>query len=299
MKYPASLLPGDTICILSPAGKIDPELIERAASVLTRWGLRPQISAYAADSHGRFASLRENRLHDFQNALLNPEVKAIFCSRGGYGAVQLLEDIAPEMIRNNPKWLVGYSDITLLHAAFSRSEIISLHAPMAKQLAEHPDDEISGLIKAVLFGGRPKYRVSSHELNRCGTASGRVVGGNLSVLSGLRGTPYDYSYDGAILFLEDIAEPLYKIDRMLYNLRLGGVFDRISGLVVGQFSDCPEDLSMEGTLYERIREMVKSYHFPVCFDFPCGHVDFNVPLPVGANATFEVTDKEAALCFLE
>ena len=299
MRYPAPLLPGDKVCVVSPAGKIAKEVIDKAVQTLRAWGLEPIVAEHAFDECGRFASTKENRLLDLENALLDTRIKAILCSRGGYGAVQLLEAIPREMIRHNVKWLIGYSDITLLHAAFTNSGVVSLHAPMAKHIGEYPQDEVTETIRSILFGGRPKYKVESHPLNRPGFAEGSVIGGNLAVMSGLRGTPYDFNYKGSILFIEDIGESPYKIERMLYNLRLGGVFEQIGGLIVGQFSDCAEDPSMDSTIYENIRRMVDDYTFPVCFDFPCGHVTLNVPLLEGAPAFFEVTDKEVILRFLE
>ncbi|MEG1522336.1 MAG: LD-carboxypeptidase [Bacteroidales bacterium] len=299
VKFPPSLTAGDKVMIVSPAGKVDSEIVYKAQQTLAGWGLDPIISAHALCDYGRFAGRREERLSDLQEALLNPAVKAIFCARGGYGAVQLIEDLPVEVIRNNPKWLIGYSDITLLHALFSRSGIVSLHAPMAQQLGCAPEDEISQMIRNILFGGVPSYTISGHDLNRIGYAEGQLVGGNLAVLSGLHGSSYDFIYDGSILFIEDIGESPYKIERMLYNLRLAGVFDRINGLVVGQFSDCTEDPLMNHTIYENIRDLVNGYLFPVCFNFPCGHVAFNVPLPEGAKTILEVRPRDAHLRFIK
>ncbi|MGL4293010.1 MAG: S66 peptidase family protein [Bacteroidales bacterium] len=299
MRYPTALQPGDRVCILSPAGKIDEELVILAAKTLTDWGLKPVIAPHAADGFGRFASPKENRLDDFRNALLDPSIKAIFCSRGGYGAIHLLGDIPLEMIRENAKWLIGYSDITLLHALFTKAGVVSLHAPMVKQLAESPHDQVTNMIREIVFGGIPRYQLESHPLNKEGLVTGKVVGGNLAVIAGLRGTFYDFDYTDAILFIEDIGESPYKIDRMLYNLKLGGVFDRIAGLIVGQFSDCPEDPEMKTTIYENIRHITQRYDFPVCFGFPCGHVDLNVPLPEGRYATLHVDTNQVTLRYVE
>lgn len=297
--FPSPLRVGDQIQIVSPAGRIDRAVVEAACQTLTGWGLQPVIAPHALDAYGRYAATKEARLADFEQALLNPDVKAILCARGGYGAVQLIEKLPAELIRNHPKWLIGYSDITLLHALFTRSGVVSLHASMAQHLATLPQDDVSALIKDTLFGNLPAYHVKPHPLNRPGFTTGRVVGGNLAVLSGLHGSEYDFDYEGAILFIEDIGEAPYKIERMVYHLRLAGIFNRINGLVVGQFSDCPEDASMPFSIYETIRNLVADYSFPVCFDFPCGHVPLNVPLLEGAQASFEVSKGESRLCFLK
>lgn len=299
MIYPEPLKSGDKVCILSPAGKIDKVLLDNAMQTLTDWALSPELAPHAASEYGRFAGTQEQRLADLQQAVADPEVKAILCSRGGYGAVQLIEQLDRALVSNNPKWLIGYSDITLLHAFWSGAGVVSMHASMCKHLAEHPTDDISEMMRSILFGGVPSYTTDAHELNRMGVGEGHLAGGNLAVLSGLHGTPFDFTYQDAILFIEDIGESPYKIERMLYSLRLAGVFEQIKGLIVGQFSDCPEDQLMGSTIYENIRALVSGYDFPVCFNFPCGHVDYNVPLLEGATVRLEVDESSACLRFIK
>lgn len=299
MIYPDPLQRGDKVCIVSPAGKIDADIVISAIDTLHAWGLDVTVSPHALDRHGRFASTVEHRLQDFLDAVQDSSIRAILCARGGYGAIQLLESISPELIQNNPKWLIGFSDITLLHALFFKSEVVSIHAPMAKHLKDYPTDLSSLTLKRLLFGEMPSYQLPAHLFNRNGYCSGNLVGGNLAVMGGLRGTPYDFDYSGKILFIEDIAELPYKIERYLYNLKIGGVFNQIVGLIVGQFTACEEDSSMGATIYENIRQLTASYKFPVCFNFPCGHVDNNLPLLEGAKAELIVTDKKVTLRFIK
>ena len=293
MIYPQSLAEGDTIRIIAPAGKIAPEVVDKAADTLTGWGFKVELSNHLFDGFGRYSATRECRLADLTDALNDDLVKAILCARGGYGAVHLLDGLDSSFICSHPKWLIGYSDVTLLHAFFNRAGIASLHAPMCKHLGEYPLDEASQMMHRILKGERPSYRIPVHSLNRLGQASGRLVGGNLAVFNALHGTPFDFDYSDAILFIEDIGESPYKIERMIYSLRLSGIFNQISGLIVGSFTDCEEDPQMKASIYENISQLVSPYPFPVCFGFPCGHVPGNLPLIEGVEVTLSV--KETAV----
>lgn len=289
---PPCLLPGDEIRIVSPSGAIDFEYIDGAKRVLSSWGLNPTEGTFARGKYGRFAGTAEERLADLQEALDNPKVKAVLCSRGGYGLVQIVDKIDFSAFYCQPKWLIGFSDITVLHHALTACGVCSLHSIMAKHLCELPQDSrpVSRL-KQILFTDEfPEYTLPPHALNRQGRAEGRLVGGNLSVLYGLRGTPFDLDYRNAVLFIEDVGERPYHVDRMIQNLRLGGVFSQLSGLIVGQFSDAEEDPQMGMTVYESIRRAVDGYDFPVCFDFPVGHVPENLPLVVGSKVCLNVSE---------
>lgn len=288
MRLPDFLNRGDRVVLLSPAGVVDPLVVERAQYALLAWGLEVLIAEHTLSVEGRFAGTCDERGADFIHAMRDPMVKAIFCTRGGYGAIQLLEDLERNITADCRKWLVGYSDVTLLHAFMSKRGVISLHAPMAHHIGSAPDDQSVCALRSLLFGHFDGYRVDVHALNRQGSGCGRLIGGNLAVLMGLRSTPYDFDYDGAILFLEDIGEPAYKIERMIYNLRLGGVFNRIAGLIIGQFTDCEEDLRMPLGIYENISHLVSDFDFPIAFNFPVGHTNFNLPLPVGAVVELKV-----------
>ncbi len=298
MIIPDKLKAGDSICLLSPSGTIRPEFLKGAELRLHSWGLNVLQSTYCSGQCGRFSGTTDERLSDLLFALSSPRIKAIFCSRGGYGAIHLLPYLQDQIIKDNPKWIIGYSDITALHMAWNRAGVISLHAPMARHLTEEPDkDPATAALKRLLFEGSALYDIPKHPLNRQGKGEGKVIGGNLSVLCGLRGTPYDYLWKNAILFIEDIGERAYHIERMLYNLKLGGVLSELSGLIIGRFTDCPEDSQLGHTLHQAIAKLVKEYDYPVLFDFPVGHVKENMPLPIGTDATLTVTNEKGTLEF--
>lgn len=299
MKRPAPLQFNDKAVIISPAGKIEEYLVKDAASVLESWGLIPEISENALCDTGRFSGFVEQRLSDLQNAFDNPEVRLILCSRGGYGTVHLLDKLDFTCMKINPKWLVGFSDITAIHAALQANGIMSVHGPMAKHFSDEGAQDISvRYTKSILAGQSVKYEipvVKNGYLNRSGKASGRLFGGNLAVFCGMMGTKFVKIPTNGILFIEDIGEAPYKVDRMIYQLKLAGVFDKISGLIVGQFNDYEEDNDMYSSLHQSILNAVSEYSFPVCFDFPIGHVKLNFPVIMGARASLNV--KENSIIF--
>ncbi len=296
--YPPSLQVGDLVVILSPASNIDKDIINGQKERLESWGLRVKIAKHALSKHHDFAGTPTQRLSDLQKALDNPEVKAVFCSRGGYGTVHLMENLNLTKFKESPKWLVGYSDITALHNLLQKEGVASIHGLMGKHLATEPanDPQIQHL-HSLLFGETPRYESTRNKLNIPGTASGTLHGGNLSVFYGLRGTPYDFPAEGTILVIEDVGERPYHIERMMFNLQMGGVLERLSGLIVGQFTEYSEDNAIGKTVYKMIRDMVKPYGYPVCFDFPVGHTVQNEPLVLGSNVTLEITGKKATLSF--
>ena len=293
--YPPKLKRWDKAIIISPSGNVDIQYINGASKVLQNWGLLVEVATYADRQYGRFAGTVDQRGADLQQAMDDPNVKLIFCSRGGYGVVHLLDKLNFEGIRQYPKWIVGYSDITALHLALLQEGIVSLHAPMARHLTEDSLDIASVYLKDALFINMPDYFLASHSLNRKGLVTGKLFGGNLAVLSGLIGTPYMEVPENGILFIEDIAESPYKIDRMMWQLKLSGILGRISALVIGQFTDCLEDPLMGSTIYESIRDIVKEYNYPLVFDFPVGHVKENYPLLHGGLVEIEVRENKVKM----
>jgi muramoyltetrapeptide carboxypeptidase len=295
---PAFLKKGDKIAIVSPSGNINPEYIHGAVNVLSGWGLVPIVGKYACGQMGRYSGSESERIFDMQEALDNPEIKAILCSRGGYGLVQIIDNLDFTGFEIHPKWIIGFSDITVLHSLCSNLDVVSLHSIMARDISELPteSDQIVRL-KNILFGQLPSYTIPSHKLNRNGQCSGILIGGNLSVLYGLRGTHLDMDSFEKILFIEDIGEKPYHIDRMIHNLKMGGILESINGLIVGQFSDYEEDPLMGKTVCEIIADAVKEYDYPVCFNFPAGHVEYNLPLLLGAEVRLQV-GSEVVLSFL-
>ena len=295
---PPFLQPNDQIRIVSPSGFINPDYIYGATKALSTWGLNVSEGAFSRLEYGRFAGTKEQRIANLQQALDDPKVKAILCSRGGYGLANIIDKLDFTAFAKSPKWLIGFSDITILHNAISNLGIASVHAIMAKQLSELPADSEQVIqLRNLLFGQLPTYSLPPYELNRLGNAEGKLVGGNLSVLMGLRGSPFEPDYSKAILFIEDIGEEPYHIDRMLQNLRFSGVLAQLSGLVVGHFSECEEDSLMMQTIPQIIHSAVNEYSYPVCFNFPAGHVDYNLPLIMGANIGLEVKENGVQLKF--
>jgi len=295
---PPFLKQNDQLRIISPSGSINPEYIEGAKNVLEGWGLKVTEGRYARTEYGRFAGTPNERLDDLQQALDDPKVKAILCSRGGYGLSQIIDKIDFSLFAEHPKWLIGFSDITILHNAITNLGIASIHGIMTKQLSELPVESDSvDLLKKMLLGENPAYSISSHKLNKNGRSQGILKGGNLSVLMGLRGSQYDLNYSNTILFIEDIGEKPYQIDRMIQNLRFSGVLAGISGLIVGQFNEYEEDPLMMQDVSEIILNAVSQYDYPVCFDFPAGHVDNNMPILTGAKVTLTVTSEGTELSF--
>lgn len=301
---PPYLHEGDKVVILSPSSKIDKAFLKGAVKRLTSWGLRPVLARHAGSSHGTYAGTVGQRLEDLQAAMDDPDTRAILCSRGGYGAVHLVGKLDFSRFRESPKWLIGFSDITALHNLWQREGFASLHAPMARHLTVEPEDDFCTLaLRDILTGAAATpagcfgYTCEPHKLNRRGTAEGTLRGGNFAVFNGLRGTPYDIPADGTVLFIEDVGERPHAIERMMYNLKLGGVLERLSGLIIGQFTEYEEKKQLGKELYGALAELVKEYDYPVCFNFPVGHVPMNLPLINGAPVRLDVDRKGVKLTF--
>ena len=289
-KFPPYLKEGDKVAIISPAGASDSIMLNGAVKRLKEWKLSPCLEKYAAGTYNDYSGTAEQRLSDLQQAFDDPDVKAILCSRGGYGVVHLMEKIDFSHFKKHPKWLIGYSDITALHNLIQLHSIASIHAPMSEQMAYEPDSDKSlGYLKDILFGNLPKYHIANDINNHHGKATGILRGGNLSVYYGLRGTPYDIPPKGTILFIEDVGEHYHTIERMLYNLKLGGVLENLSGLIIGQFNkiDKKEWMNDKDT-YHSIAALLAEYHYPICFGFPVGHVTENYPLVEGAKVEMNI-----------
>ena len=281
------------IRIISPSGVIAPPFIDGATSRLRAWGYKVSEGAHARDAHGRFAGTDEERLADLNEALQDESVDMILCSRGGYGMQRIIDKVA-----EIKKPILGFSDITALHQLSAISNQSSVHGIMCKHIATLPEDsEPLVALRQLLAGEAVEYHWATHPLNNPGHACAPIVGGNLSVLYGLQGTPFGLgkqSYQFPILLIEDIGERHYHIDRMMRNLRMSGVLAHLSGLVVGQFSDCEDDPLMQQSVYETIKEVVADYDYPVLFNAPIGHVAHNLPLWLNRHATIQ-SDTESIL----
>ncbi|MEG1685001.1 MAG: LD-carboxypeptidase [Bacteroides sp.] len=298
--FPPYLVEGDKIAIISPAGKIDKTFLKGAKERLESWGLKVVMGKHAAGECGRFSGTIHQRISDFQKAMDDESVKAIFCSRGGYGSIHLIDKLNFSIFKEHPKWLIGYSDITLLHELFQANGFASIHSLMARHLTvEAKEDACALALNNMLMGELPTYHCPNHKSNKTGISNGILRGGNLSVLYGLRGTPYDFPAEGTILFIEDIGERPYHIDRMMHNLKLGGILEKLSGLIVGQFTEYEEDVSFGKEVQQIITDAVKEYNYPVCFDFPVGHTPLNNPLICGAEVELNVGKKDVELRFIK
>ncbi|MDE5664421.1 MAG: LD-carboxypeptidase [Duncaniella sp.] len=292
---PRPLRSGDRIAIVSPAGIIKPQIVYNCLPVLADRGWVPYVGENTFNRQGTYAGSDDERYSDLETAFLDPDTRAIICARGGYGAVHLLDRLDRLPLRDDPKWVVGYSDISALHALMTRKGIKSLHAPMTKHIAQFlGEDDDSRLLFKKLEGATPDVEVEAHPLNRPGRAEGLLAGGNLAVIAGLVSTPFDVIRPGTILFIEDIAEPIYKVERILYTLRLSGALGALGGLIVGQFTDYAPDRNSP-TMEAMISRMVEPFGFPVAFGFPIGHVDHNIPMTCSSKVVLEVSSDKTLL----
>lgn len=290
---------GDTILLLSPAGKISQENVLPAVSILENWGLKVKIMPHSFEEYYRFSGTLEHRISDMQMALDDKDAKAILCNRGGYGCIHLIEKLDFSSFVKHPKWLIGFSDITVFHSYFNtilRCE--TLHAAMPVNLSQEdiPKETLENTRKA-LFGEKLAYNVIHNQLNINGITSGELIGGNLATLCNLLNTPFGYSFEDKILFIEDVGEPIHKIDQMLYALKISKKLASLKGLIVGGFSDIDFEPEFGKTIQEIIYDTVSEYKFPVVFDFPTGHIPHNYPLYIGAKVTLEVTKEQSTLSF--
>ena len=276
MIQPLFLKPGDRVAIAAPARKISQQELAPAVKLLQSWGLEVVIPEHLFDEENQFAGSDDTRAALMQHLLDAPDIRAIFCARGGYGTVRIIDRLDFSNFAESPKWLVGYSDITVLHSHIHRHlGIETLHATMPINISDkelrHPSPAVATM-RRQLFGESLEYACPAHKLNRTGKATGLLVGGNLSMLYSLCGSESDIDTAGKILFIEDLDEYLYHIDRMMMNLKRCGHLAHLAGLVVGQMSDMHDNSIPFGrTAEEIVRDAVAEYGYPVCFNFPAGH----------------------------
>jgi muramoyltetrapeptide carboxypeptidase len=297
MILPPFLQKGDIVRFVSPAGSIQTQVVDDAEKWLTNWGWQVKRGLSATTQHGRYAGSMLNRLTDLQQALDDPDCKAIFCTRGGYGAIQLIDKLDLTALKTRAKWLIGFSDITLLHSLFQQQGIASIHGGMANMLAKGDEMVENHHLYKILSGETLGLNSKPHHLNRIGEGIGMLRGGNLRILTSLRGTPYDFIPKGSVLFLEDTGEKPYAIERMLYSLKLGGVLEDLSGLIIGQFTDYEEDPLMFRSVYELIADIVSEYKYPVGFNLPVGHGIQNSPLILGATVHLFIHERGVELTY--
>ncbi len=301
---PAHLKKGDKIGITAPAGYITEKEIQPAVDKLTEWGFVPVIGSTIGKRDFTFGGTDAERALDFQQMLDNPALKAILCARGGYGMVRIIDRLNFSRFVDHPKWVIGFSDITVIHTHLNRNYgIASIHSKMCNSFpedwskAEQVQIDSINSIRDALSGVKMQYSVPGSPFNRTGTATGTLVGGNLKTIESLSGSKSDLKTTGKFLFVEDTGEYLYSIDRMFWNLKRTGKLDQLAGLIVGGFKvkvdDPGEDFGK--TVQDIVLEKVKAYKYPVCFDFPVGHQKLNMALKCGVKHRLSITDAEVTL----
>lgn len=303
MIYPKPLQPGDKIAIIAPASAVRPEYVDGAAGVLAARGFVPVVMPHAkGEPCGSYAASEADRLSDFLIALNDTEIRAILCARGGYGCVAILPAVPLSMLRANAKWLIGFSDVSALHAMYVSAGVASIHGPMAKHLTEMPaaDRCSEALFRMLTATDAVEYSVPTSEQSFCGEAEGVLRGGNLAVLNGLADTRFDIlnvaaepfsDAEDVILFIEDIAEPIYKVERVMWRLRLSGTLNRVKGLIFGAFTDYKPDRNYE-SMEQMLRTRILDWGLegiPVAMHFPVGHQADNLPLLEGSHARLSIT----------
>ena len=296
MQIPPKLKANDEVIIIAPARKVDKKLLPFSLQLLKKWGLVPLLSKNLMQDNGIFAGSKILRHQDFQWALDHPSAKAIWCFRGGYGTTQIIEEINPARFLKNPKWIIGFSDITNFHCF---SNIIlntaSLHATMPINTQSNTYYTLNSL-KNFLINQKISYKIKSNKENKLGEVEATLIGGNLSVLCATLGTNYQPDFENKILFIEDIDEYLYKIDRMIWQLKYAGIFHQIAGLIIGHFTNINDNsISFGKSLEEIILEKVNEFNFPVIFDFPAGHENENLSIPFGMKLKLEAKNEYVKL----
>jgi muramoyltetrapeptide carboxypeptidase len=293
---PPYLQPGDEVAILSPASFPATENWKLGVAVLENWGLKVRRSPNYLARHFGLGGTDAERLSDLQQMLDDPSIKAIFPIRGGYGVSRLLDSLDFNRFKASPKWVVGFSDITALLCELDSIGYASIHGPMPHNFCQKGGESALQNLHDLLFEGALSIFAEPHPLNRMGEASAEMMGGNLSLLCHLVGTSTFASTEGKILFIEEVGERLYHVDRMLLQLKRAGYFQNLAGLIVGGFTDCNEaSLQIGKTAFELVAEHTSEYNYPIAFDFPAGHIATNQPLIFGVKSKMLVNSQEIQL----
>lgn len=299
MLIPPALSPGDLVYITAPAKQIDKSSVEFAVNWLQKNGFSVNISPHCLGNHHYFSGTDEERKSDMQQALDDPEIKAIWCARGGYGSVRIIDQLNWHEFDNHPKWMVGFSDITVFHQRLQQKGIASIHGTMPLNVENNTREALDSLHQA-LIGNSQSLKSKKNKWNINGTVSGKVLGGNLSIVCSLIGTDSQPDYTGSILFIEDLAEHLYQVDRMFYSLKKSGILNQLRGVVIGGMTDMKDTNPPFGTTVEElIYQHLKPLNIPVGFNFPAGHIDDNQAIVLGAGYTLSINDEAGSLSFVK
>ena len=298
MVKPAFLQKGDKVALISPSYFTPMENVEKTAEVLKEWGLEPVIGPNVGKVvDGRYAGTVDERVSDIRWALNDPTIKAIICNRGGYGTIQLIDELTLAELKASPKWLVGFSDITTLHGLLTRAGVMSIHGTMSSFLAKGGKDKTSTMMRDLLLGNVPRYELPAHPQNITGTATGTLVGGNLCTFAPNLDTQADATIgQNLILFVEEVEESMHNIDRQMRVLQMNGVLDRCKGIILGEFTDCGSEFTYE-SVEAMLHNMLAEYNIPVLCGYPGGHGDVNLPIVMGAPVTIDVRNDGATLQF--
>lgn len=290
MIKPPPLKSGDKVVLVAPAKTLEKQYLQQAVETVGNFDVNVIRGNALDQQHFQFAGTDEQRFRDLQSALDDEHIKAIFCLRGGHGTYRLLHKLNFTRFSRYPKWIIGFSDITYLHARVQQIGFCSLHGAMPMNYARHSEEtEPIDRIKQLLQHETITYDIAPNPFNKTGQTQGVIVGGNLSVLYGLQATPYELDTTNKILFLEDVGESLYHIDRMMMNMFHSGKLDLLKGLVIGEFNQLKDEKKDYGmSAYEIIQEKVAAFNYPVLFGFPAGHIPRNLPVCMGSEATINV-----------
>lgn len=298
MRLPNYLQKGDLICIVCPSGYMPLLNVQTCVQVLQKQGYKVEVGKTVGNQHHYFAGTEEERLADLQAVLNNKNCKAILCGRGGYGLSQIIDKVDFTVFKKYPKWIIGFSDITLLHSHINCTQkVASIHSSMAAAFNDggYKNKYVQSLLH-VLKGQHTTYAAKHSKFNKQGSITAPLVGGNLCLIAHSIGSKSVYNFKNKILFLEDVGEYLYNIDRMFIQLKRAGIFSQISGLIIGGFTDCKDTtLPFGKEVNDIIHSHIKELNIPICFNFPIGHKPENYAVIVGANYTLEVTAKQVSL----
>ncbi len=297
MIQPSHLRQGDTIGIVCPSGNIPLEKVQICIQTLEKWGYSVKLGTTVGAKKDSFSGTDTERAADLQSMLDDTSVKAILCARGGYGASRIIGTMNFKHFNEQPKWVIGFSDITVLHAAILKQNCMSIHGPMAAAFAKGVEGEpyIQSL-KQVLEGEKTKYKIPAHSMNTLGNAKAEMVGGNLCILAHLIGSKNAIDTSRKILFLEDVGEYHYNIDRLMIQCKNAGLFDKLAGLVIGGFTDLKDPASDFGaTAYDIIKEHTSAYAYPICFDFPISHSLSNYAIKQGQEYSLAISEAGVSL----
>ena len=298
MIQPTPLIPGDLIYITAPAKISDPKTVLFAKEYLEKNAFKVLVSAHCFGNHHYFSGTEEERFTDLQFGIDHPDVRAILCARGGYGSIRILDRINWANVLLEPKWMIGFSDITVFHHRLQKLGIQSIHATMPISFQRNTDEALLSLLESITGKFTP-YVLPPNKSNKIGTATGNLIGGNLSIVYSMLGTNDQYDFDDAILFLEDVGEHYYQVERMIFALSKAGVFEKIRGLIIGGMTELEDtDPPLGRSIEEIILEQLRFSNIPVVFNFPAGHIDDNRALIFGKRTQICVNDNETTVSYL-